>query len=378
MEGTLTDYGDGRFSRRVFLRNAALAVAAGAAASTSPAAPLVAAQRFEARHYEKLPKDLVRCGLCPWRCVVRPGARGRCGVRENRNGRYYTLVYGKPVALNNDPIEKKPFFHVYPASKSLSIATVGCNMHCKFCQNWDISQTLPEKVHPPFRPPDEIVKLAQRYGSKTIAYTYSEPTIFFEYMMDCAAVAKEAGIGNVMVSNGFISKRPLAELCEVMTAVKVDFKAFSQQFYADVCEGLMEPVKSTLKRLAESGVWFEIVVLIIPTLNDGKDEIKRMAAWIAAELGPDVPLHFTRFHPSYKMKNLPPTPPRTLAMARATAMAEGCRFVYTGNMPGGKGESTYCPSCGERVIDRYGFTIMKNRLKKGACPKCKTPIPGVW
>lgn len=368
-------------SRRDFLKTAGLFAASAALCprilgDQPPTTPSL----HEARYYEPEKNGLVRCRLCPWGCVVPNGKRGKCGVRENRNGRYFTLVYGLPVAINNDPIEKKPFFHVYPRSKSFSLATVGCNIHCKFCQNWDISQARPENVNVPYRTPDDIVRLAlsQPEKPRTIAYTYSEPIIFFEYMTDCAKAAKDAGLGNVVVSNGFIAEEPLKELCSLVTAIKIDFKAFTEKFYEEICEGRLEPVKDTLKRLAGSGVWFEIVVLLIPTLNDNLDDIRRMAAWIAKDISPNVPLHFTRFHPDYKLRNLPPTPIETLTRAREAAMAEGCNFVYTGNAPGEGGQNTFCPSCRSVVIDRYGFSSRPIGLRDGKCAKCGTVIPGVW
>ncbi|MBN2301915.1 MAG: AmmeMemoRadiSam system radical SAM enzyme, partial [Lentisphaerae bacterium] len=254
-------------SRRDFIRAAGMAAAGlstGNALAQLPSAP----ELREAAYYEQLGNNDIQCTLCPWQCIVKNGERGNCNVRENRNGRYYTLVYGQPCAINNDPIEKKPFFHVYPRSKALSIATVGCNMQCSFCQNWDISQSKPESVRVQFQTPEAIVQMAMANKSRTIAYTYNEPTVFFEYMVDCAKAAKAASIGNVMVSNGFINAKPMKELCSLMTAVKIDLKAFSQQFYGRVCHGRLQPVLDTLKLLADSGVWFEIVVLIIPTLND--------------------------------------------------------------------------------------------------------------
>jgi len=357
---------------------AGMTVAAGAASRTVTAGVLSTPELREAKFYEPLDGGRVQCTLCPWQCVVSSGQRGNCGVRENRNGRYYTLVYGRPCAIHNDPIEKKPFSHVYPGSRALSIATVGCNIHCKFCQNWDISQASPDDISPPFRSPADIAKMAAQKKSRTVAYTYSEPTIFYEYMIDCARAAKDLGIGNVVVSNGFISREPLKEMCSLMTAVKIDLKAFSQQFYGRLCGGRLQPVLDTLKRLADSGVWFEIVVLVIPTQNDSLDEIKRMCEWIVKELGPDVPVHFTRFHPAYKIRNLPPTPPRTLERVRSVAMEQGCHFAYGGNMPGFRGENTYCPNCKTCVVNRYGHMVLSDELKNGKCHKCGTAIPGIW
>ena len=364
-------------SRRKFLRCAGVAAAAVPAASCTGGA-LAVPELHEARFYEPLGDGTVQCMLCPWQCVVDKGRRGKCGVRENREGRYYSLVYGRPCTMHNDPIEKKPFFHVYPGSKAFSIATVGCNIECKFCQNWEISQASPDDGSMPFRKPDDIVELALQNRSKTVAYTYTEPTVFCEYIIDCAKAAKDAGLGNVVVSNGFISEKPLKELIPLITGYKVDLKAFTQKFYGELCSGRLSPVLDTLKRLADSGIWFEIVVLVIPTMNDSVDEIKRMAAWIVENLGPDVPLHFTRFHPAYKIRNLPRTPPATLKRARATAKAEGCRYVYTGNMPGGEGENTYCPDCNTCVINRYGHMVGARRLETGKCHACGAEIPGVW
>jgi pyruvate formate lyase activating enzyme len=360
-------------SRRGFLRAAGLAGAAltvPAAAGTDP--------EHEARHYETLADGWVRCTLCPRACRVPPGGTGYCRVRVNRNGRYVTRVYGRPVAIHSDPIEKKPFFHVYPGSRALSIATVGCNIHCSFCQNWDIAHADPDRVDAPYRAPDGIADLAARRGAQTIAYTYNEPTIFFEYMVDCARAARARGIGNVVVSNGFIAAKPLEELCRVVTAVKIDLKAFTQHVYGTVCAGRLQPVLDTLERLKDSGVWYEIVVLLIPTLNDGPDELKRMCGWIVARLGPDVPLHFTRFRPCYRLTHLPPTPPAVLRRARDIGHAAGLRYVYSGNMPGEAGEDTVCPACGTAVIRRYGFYLEACTLRDGACPSCGARIPGVW
>lgn len=371
---------DTELSRRDFLRTVSMAAVAGAAADSAQARVLSTPELHEAGHYKALDGGTVQCTLCPWHCVVSDGNRGKCGVRENRQGRYYTLIYGRPCAMNNDPIEKKPLFHVYPGSRAFSIATVGCNIECKFCQNWDISQANPDDVPVAFRAPLEIVRMAltQKIKPKTIAYTYSEPTIFYEYMVDCAKAAKDAGLGNVMVSNGFIAEKPLKELCSLMTAIKIDLKAFSQQFYGNVCGGQLQPVLDTLQRLADSGVWFEIVVLVIPTLNDSMDEIKRLSEWIVKKLGPNVPLHFTRFHPAYKIRNLPITPVKTLNEAWKIATEQGCNFVYGGNMPGGGREDTRCPQCKAYVLKRYGHMVISDELAKGKCPNCGAPVPGVW
>jgi pyruvate formate lyase activating enzyme len=367
-------------SRRDFLRGGIAAVAA------CPLLPLFAQSetpgkkdtRKTASYYEALPDREVRCTLCPWQCRVPPGRRGRCGVRENQDGRYVSLVYGRAVTTHTDPVEKKPFFHVYPGSQAFSIATAGCNFDCTFCQNWDISQATPEQIPVPFTSPDEIADKAREQKARAVAYTYSEPTIFFEYMRDCAKAARERGLANLMISNGFIAAEPLAELCKLMTAIKVDFKAFSPDFYRQVCSGELQPVLDTLRRIHDAGVWLEVVNLVIPTLNDPMDDIKRMAAWLVKQAGPDVPLHFTRFHASYKIRNLPPTPIQTLVRARETAMAEGCRFVYTGNYPGNEGEHTSCPACRKLLVKRYGLTAPEVFIVNGKCPACQAAIPGRW
>ncbi|MBN1268271.1 MAG: AmmeMemoRadiSam system radical SAM enzyme, partial [Kiritimatiellae bacterium] len=282
-------------TRRAFLRTLGVT----AAACSTPVSLLGRTPAFpelrEAMFYEKLRQNAVRCRLCPWQCVVPDGQRGKCGVRENRLGTYYTLVYGRPVAIHNDPIEKKPFMHVYPGSKALSLATVGCNFDCRFCQNWSISQAAPEDVDPPYKAPDEIAAMAKAAGSRTVAYTYGEPVIFYEYMYDCAQAARALGLGNVLVSNGFIRDEPLQQLLPLLTAVKVDLKSFSPDYYEKVCGGRLEPVLETLRTVVRAGVWLELVVLVVPTLNDSEDEIRRMTAWIRDELGPNVPVNFIRF-----------------------------------------------------------------------------------
>ncbi len=368
---------DTAITRRDFIASSSAAIAF---AGACPALAGTAGDKpIEARFYEKRPDKAVKCMLCPWSCTVPDGHRGKCGVRENRGGRYYSLVYGRPVARNNDPIEKKPLFHVYPGSKAYSIATVGCNIHCKFCQNWEISQTDPKKVSIPYLSPENIVTAAKkRTDAKTIAYTYNEPTVFVEYILDCARIAAERGLGNVMISNGFIAEKPLKEICSLMTAVKVDLKAFSDDFYRKMCGGKLKPVLNTLKRIADSDTWLEIVMLVIPSLNDDMDKIQEMSAWVVNELGQNVPIHFTRFHPQYKVRNLPPTPVKTLQKARNLAIKEGCHFVYTGNTPDIDSASTYCPECGEKVVQRYRMFLMDNSLKENKCHNCGAHIPGIW
>lgn len=306
------------------------------------------------------------------------GERGNCGVRENRKGTYTSLVYGNPCSVHEDRIEKKPFFHVLPQSMAFSIATAGCNLHCKYCQNWEISQFRPEQTQNVRLLPDQVSTAAARTGCRSIAYTYSEPTVFFEYMIDTAKGAKARGIKSVVVSNGFIMKEPLDELCQVVDAIKIDFKGYSEAFYKEICDGEMAPVLETMKRIKEKGIWLEIVTLVVPTLNDSEDQIRGLCRWIKTELGDEVPAHFSRFHPEYKLPDLYPTPPQTLDRAWKIAQEEGLKFVYIGNMPGHKGENTYCPSCGRMVVERYLFSVKQNHIRDGQCQYCKAKIPGIW
>jgi pyruvate formate lyase activating enzyme len=365
-------------SRRQFLVESGLALAAGCMACSVRAAASPETTAHEALFYEKLDDRTVRCFLCPRRCVVPAGGRGYCRVRENRGGTYYTLVYNRPVAVNRDPIEKKPFFHVYPASKAFSIATVGCNIHCKFCQNWDISQARPEDIPAALRTPQDIAAAAAAAQAKTIAYTYSEPTIFYEYMADCARAGRERGVESVVVSNGFIGAEAQKALFPLVKAIKVDLKAFTQKFYGEVCDGFLQPVLDGLKRIVAAGTWCEIVVLLIPTLNDNADDLRRMAEWVVKELGPDVPVHFTRYHPMYKMRNIPPTPSETLLLARQIALAAGIHYVYTGNLPGLEGQDTFCPQCKRKVLQRYGYSVPENHIRAGKCEFCGATIAGIW
>jgi len=333
----------------------------------------------EARYYEKLEGGKVRCTLCPHKCAVADRERGTCSVRENRGGKYYTLVHSRVCSMGVDPIEKKPLFHVLPGSQAFSIATAGCNMSCKFCQNWQISQFRPEDVSKTvYYPPEKVVELAQGSGCKSIAYTYSEPVVFYEYVYDTAVAGRKKGVRSVIISNGFICHDPIIELCKVLDAVKVDLKAFTEKFYRETCGGELKPVLDALKTIKSTGTWLELVILIVPTLNDTQDEIRQMAEWVYANLGPDVPMHFSRFHPTYMIKNLPDTPVKTLEMARETAVKAGIKFAYIGNVPMHPFESTYCPKCNELLIRRIGYTIDIVGLDNGSCKKCQTKMPGVW
>jgi pyruvate formate lyase activating enzyme len=332
----------------------------------------------EARFYKKLTGKRVECLLCPNRCRVADLERGTCGVRENRDGSYYTLVHSRAAAVHVDPIEKKPLFHFLPGTAAFSIATAGCNMECRFCQNWDISQFRPEQVPAALLPPASVHERARAAGAPSIAYTYSEPTIYFEYMYDTAALGVKSGVRSVMVSAGFIEEQPLQELLPLLAAVKVDLKAFRQDFYDRVSRGQLKVVLRTMEAVRKAGRWLEIVTLLVPTLNDSDEELRDLSRWVKQALGPDVPLHFTRFHPMYRMKNLPRTPASTLDRAVEVARAEGLHFVYVGNLPGHPSESTYCPGCKELLVKRLGMGVEEVRLDQGRCPRCQRVIPGVW
>ncbi|MCD6594050.1 AmmeMemoRadiSam system radical SAM enzyme [bacterium] len=327
--------------------------------------------------YKKLADGSVQCELCPFKCVLSEGQRGICGVRANVDGKLRALTYGKPVALHIDPIEKKPLFHFLPGSKIFSIATVGCNLSCNFCQNWTISQALPEESQHITLTPEQVVEQALANGCKSIAYTYSEPTVFFEYMYDTGFLAHKAGLKNVWVTCGYINEKPLRKLCEVLDGANVDLKG-QTGFYQKYTRSSREPVLRTLKILKQESVWVEITNLIIPGANDNPDTIRAMCRWIADSLGSDVPLHFSRFYPNYKLTDVPPTPVKTLIMARNIAREEGLKFVYIGNVPGENGEDTFCPSTGKKVIDRTGFWIMDNKIDSNGISPDGSKIPGVW
>jgi len=332
----------------------------------------------EARFYEKLQTKKIKCKLCPRGCTVGDRERGYCGVRENRGGTYYTLVHSRVCTAHIDPIEKKPLFHYLPGSLALSLATAGCNVNCKFCQNWDISQVRPEQVRADYAPPQKIADLAKHYSCPTIAYTYSEPVIFSEYLMDTADAGHAAGIRSIVVSNGYIQQEALKAAYGKMDAVKIDLKAFTDSYYRDVVCGELKPVLDCLVTLKKMGKWTEIVYLVVPTLNDGDAEFRGLARWIKTNFGLDMPVHFTRFHPEYLLKNLPPTPVPTLERAKAIADAEGLHYAYIGNVPGHPAENTYCPKCRKLLVERVGLTTSQMLIQKNRCPFCKQPIPGIW
>jgi pyruvate formate lyase activating enzyme len=348
---------------------------------SSPVASTVDDRQFavEARFYQKLPDRRIQCQLCPRACIVGDTKRGSCGVRENRGGTFYTLVHSRVCAAHVDPIEKKPLFHYLPGTNAFSIATAGCNVHCKFCQNWEISQSRPEDLPSEYAPPERIAEMARAYGCPTIAYTYSDPIVFSEFLMDTADAGHEAGVRSIVVSNGYMQQDALRQTYGKMDAVKIDLKAFTDSFYAKIVTGELKPVLDSLVTLRQMGKWIEIVYLVLPTLNDSDVELRGLAAWIKTNLGPDVPLHFTQYHPGYLLKNLPVTPVSTLERAKAIADAEGLHYVYIGNVPGHPAQNTYCPHCHSLLVERAGFVASRMLiLKDGTCPSCQHRIPGIW
>ena len=331
----------------------------------------------EALYFKKLKEGLVKCELCPRYCAIKPGERGQCGVRKNLKGRLYSLVYGKPCAVHVDPIEKKPLYHFMAGAKAFSIATIGCNFFCDFCQNWQISKADASKLDKKYEQlePEEVIALCKENKCDIMSYTYTEPIIFYEYMLDIAKLAKKSNIKNTIVSNGYINEAPLKELCKVLDGANIDLKAFTNEFYSTVCKGTLMPVLKTLKILKKQGVWLEVTNLVVPGLNDDFEKIEEMCKWISKELGRDVPLHFSRFHPDYKMTDKEPTPLDTLEKARKIA-EKYLDYVYLGNVGGDS--NTLCPKCKAVVIRRGMFSASENDIKKGECPECNHKIAGVW
>lgn len=319
----------------------------------------------------------VTCLLCARRCTIKSGQRGTCRARMNVSGELRSLVYGRPVAVHVDPIEKKPFYHFLPGTTAYSLGTAGCPLRCKFCQNWQLSQSSPEDFDQPFTPPTRLVSAAAG-EAPVIAFTYNEPTVFTEYLLDVASEARRRKLRSVMVSCGFMNEAPLAEICRSLDAIKIDLKGFSETFYRTACGAALQPVLRSLKQIATSGVHLEIVNLVVPTLNDSDKDLQALASWVSGELGPDVPVHFTRFHPDYQLLNLSPTPIATLERARDIAMARGINYAYVGNVPDHPGNHTYCPSCKKAVVERTGFFVTTMHLKDGRCAYCARAIAGVW
>ncbi|MBW2997056.1 AmmeMemoRadiSam system radical SAM enzyme [Candidatus Woesearchaeota archaeon] len=333
----------------------------------------------EAMFYERVGVKKVQCHLCPNECVILDGKRGNCRARENKNGKLYSIVYGLPCTSGADPIEKKPLFHFLPGTSSYSIATPGCNLHCKWCQNWQISQKGPDEVRCFKMDPEEVVENAISNGCKTIAYTYVEPAIFYEYMLDTAKLAHKAGLKNVAVTNGYLNKEPVKKLYKYIDACNIDLKGFTEEFYREYCGGKLKPVLETIKTAHKMGVWVELTTLVIPGLNDDMETIKKQCEWIKKELGTRVPLHFSRFFPYYKLAHLPPTPPETLVDAYNVAKKTGLEYVYVGNIQIKDTEDTFCPKCHKKVIQRgMFFNVDKNMVKAGKCGFCGAKVDGVF
>lgn len=329
--------------------------------------------------WEKREGGSVRCRLCPWQCIIAEGKTGRCQVRRNVGGELVSLNYHRLCAANEDPIEKKPLFHFMPGSQSFSIACVGCNFQCEFCQNWQISQMARTEGRIAGQPldPADIVHHAQHAGCRSISYTYTEPTIFYELAYDTGVLAHEAGLKNVFVSNGYVSIEALEKIEPYLDAINVDLKSFREDFYHRQCHARLEPVKDALRWLAQSRVWLEVTTLVIPGQNDSDEELGAIARFIAEDLGPQVPWHISRFHPDYQMTSTPGTPLSTIETALRLGKAAGLRYCYGGNVLGHASENTYCPGCGHLLIQRSGFSIRKNEIVGGRCPGCGTTIDGV-
>jgi pyruvate formate lyase activating enzyme len=333
----------------------------------------------EAMLWSPLAGGKVACALCGHRCVIAPSKTGICAVRRNSGGKLETLAYGEVIAAHVDPIEKKPLYHFYPGSKALSIATVGCNFQCSFCQNWQISQA-PRREGGALQgielSPRDIVREAQAQDCRSISYTYTEPTIFFEYAYDTARLAKEAGLANSFVTNGYMTEVALTTIRPYLDAANVDLKAFKDETYRKVCGARLEPVLESIRLMKKLGVWVEVTTLVVPELNDGVEELTEIAQFIAG-VDPDIPWHISRFHPDFEYADAPPTPVKTLRKAYEIGKNEGLRYLYIGNMPG-EPEDTHCPKCGEALIRRRGFCVIENRLTAGSCVSCGTPIAGVF
>lgn len=327
--------------------------------------------------YNKIVKK-IRCKLCPKSCLIREGERGDCRIRININGRLYTVVYARPCSIHIDPVEKKPLFHFYPGFPILSLATAGCNLHCKNCQNWEISQADPENI-PAYRlRPEDIVAIARNEGCNLIAYTYTEPLTFYEYSLDTSIIAKAYDMKNVLVTAGYLNRKPLKKLYQYTDAINCDLKFFNDEMYRKITTATLKPVLDAMILAKEMDVWLEVTNLIIPTLNDNFAEIRRMCIWIRDNLGKDTPLHFSRFFPRYLLRNLPITPYSTLARAREIALEVGLNYVYIGNVFGSEAENTYCPYDKKLLIRRIGYKILENNIKDGKCKYCGKIIAGRW
>jgi pyruvate formate lyase activating enzyme len=333
----------------------------------------------EAKLYSSLEAGRVECLLCAHRCLIAPAKFGVCGVRENREGKLYTHVYGEAIAAHIDPIEKKPLYHFLPGTTSFSIATVGCNFRCPFCQNWQISQV--GKKDKEFRgggklSPEDIVREAAKKRCRSISYTYTEPTIFFEYAYDTAKLARSAGLANVFVTNGYMTAEALKMIRPYLDAANVDLKAFKDETYKKVCGARLEPVLESIRLMKELNIWVEVTTLVVPGMNDGEEELRSIGRFIAG-VSPEIPWHVSRFHPDYKYTQTDATPVETLRKAYALGRQEGLEYIYIGNV-WGESEDTFCPKCGQPLLRRSGFLVEENKVKDGKCSFCGRPIAGVF
>ncbi len=333
----------------------------------------------EALLYKSLDDQKVQCLTCAHRCILPPNKKGICGVRQNLNGKLHTLVYGKAIATHVDPIEKKPLFHFLPGSRAFSIASVGCNMHCLNCQNSDISQMPKERMQILGNelPPEEAILAAEQMQCQVIAYTYTEPAVFWDYTFDMSKIAREKGLKNIIVSNGYFSDESLEKIAPFMDGGNIDLKFFSDKMYKEICGAHLQPVLNTIQKMHELGIWLEITTLLIPGLNDSENELRDIARFIKS-VHPGIPWHISRFHPTYKMTDRPPTSVKAVQRAREIGYEEGLRYVITGNIPGDEGENTYCPKCKDRIIHRMGYQIIQNNIVDGHCPNCHAQIDGVF
>ncbi|PWE01386.1 AmmeMemoRadiSam system radical SAM enzyme [Marinilabilia rubra] len=370
-----------KISKREFLKISGTALAGSPFCLFGNKLPALAGlpgvNRFPAKYSISTPRG-VRCQLCPNNCKIEEGDRGDCRTRINKGGELYTLAYGNPCAVHVDPIEKKPLNHFLPGTTSFSIATGGCNLACLNCQNWQISQKKPDELQTIELMPEKVALEAKNRGCTSVAYTYSEPVVFYEYTTDSAGYVHDLGMKNVIVSAGYIEEQPLREWCQYIDAANIDLKSFRDETYQQLNGGTLEPVLNTLKVLKEEGVWLEITNLIVPDWTDDAGMIEEMCQWLVKNGFEDTPLHFSRFTPMYKLAHLPATPLAILEEARRIALSEGLRFVYIGNVPGHSGQDTYCPSCKKKVLDRSGFRIGENHIKDGHCDFCGESIAGVW
>jgi pyruvate formate lyase activating enzyme len=379
-------------SRRAFVCNSLFGAAACLAAPAMDAATVLARLSQAAPHkigavsqhvgmfWEPAGGTDTVCRLCPRQCKIRAGERGFCGVRENVGGKYSSMVYGYPAVVRSDPMEKGPFFHYLPATTSIALGTAGCNLDCKYCQSWQFAQARPEQTDNKYLPPNSLVEQTKKLGVPSITFTFSEPIVCIEYVIDTAKAARSAGLKTLVHTAAYALPAPLRELCKYVDAVNVDLKGFSNDFYKQMTGGDMDSVLEGIRTIKGTGVWLELTTLVVPGYNDDPATFARMCQWIRVNLGPDVPLHVSRFFPQYKLRNVPPTPKETLTKLRRIAYEQGLHYVYLGNLGGDPGESSYCPACGIRLIERIGYKVVFDGLdlRSGRCRKCGLKIPGVW